>query len=179
MGLIVPDILSLPQPLETLEQQPVRYRPVACPHCGLAKPWGHGCYQRKADRRPGPDGSLNLIPIPRYRCSGCRQTCSRLPECVAPRRWYAWAIQQRVLLWLLAGGSLHQAAAHAGVERRTARRWWVWLQTQTTAFGVWLRARIPDWGRAAPLADFWLAVLAAIPLSRAMAWLDQAGVAVP
>jgi hypothetical protein len=69
MGRIVPDILSLPQHLETLEQQPVRYRPVACPHCGLAKPWGHGCYQRKADRRPGPDGSLNPIAIPRYRCS--------------------------------------------------------------------------------------------------------------
>ena len=64
MGLIVPDILSLPQHLETLEQQPVRYRPVACPHCGLAKPWGHGCYQRKADRRPGPDGALNPIPDP-------------------------------------------------------------------------------------------------------------------
>jgi hypothetical protein len=48
MGLIVPDILSLPQSLETLEQQPVWYRPVACPHCGLAKSWGHGCYPKKS-----------------------------------------------------------------------------------------------------------------------------------
>ena len=52
MGRIMPDILSQPQRLETLEQQPVTYRPPACPHCGLARPWGHGCYQHKAGRRP-------------------------------------------------------------------------------------------------------------------------------
>ena len=119
MQRIVPAILSLQQHRDSLEREPVIYWPVACPHCGLATLWGHGCYERKADRRPEPSGSLNPVFIPRFFCQGCRQTCSRLPECIAPRRWYGWAVQQVVLLWLLAGGSLHQAAGQGGMDRRS------------------------------------------------------------
>jgi hypothetical protein len=179
MQRIVPAILSLPQHHDALTRAPVIYRPAACPHCGLAKLWGHGCYERKADRRPGPCGSLNPISIPRFFCQGCRQTCSRLPECIAPRRWYDWAVQQVVLLWLLSGGSLHQAAVQGGVDRHTVRRWWCWLKARGEAFGLFLRARFPDLGRAMDFAGFWRGCLATMPLSRAMAWLDRDAVAVP
>ena len=179
MQRIVPSILSLQQHRDSLERQPVIYRPVACPHCGLARLWGHGCYERKADRRPRPFGSMNPIPVPRFFCQGCRQTCSRLPECIAPRRWYGWAVQQVVLLWLLGGGSLHQAAVQGGVDRQTVRRWWAWLRERSEAFGVWLRARFPDLGRAVDFSGFWGGCLVAMPLSRAMAWLDRDAVAVP
>jgi len=179
MQRIVPSILSLQQHRDSLERQPVIYRPVACPHCGLARLWGHGCYERKADRRPGPFGSMNPIPVPRFFCQGCRQTCSRLPECIAPRRWYGWAVQQVVLLWLLCGGSLHQAAVQGGVDRQTVRRWWAWLRERSEAFGFWLRARFPDLGRAVDFSGFWRGCLVAMPLSRAMAWLDRDAVAVP
>jgi hypothetical protein len=122
---------------------------------------------------------MNPIPVPRFFCQGCRQTCSRLPECIAPRRWYGWTVQQVVLLWLLGGGSLHQAAVQGGVDRQTVRRWWVWLRERSEAFGFWLRARFPDLGRAVDFSRFWRGCLAAMPLSRAMAWLDRDAVAVP
>lgn len=179
MQRIVPAILSLPQHRDSLERQPVIYRPSACPHCGLASLWGHGCYVRKADRRPEPSGSLNSVFIPRFFCQGCRQTCSRLPECIAPRRWYGWAVQQVVLLWLLGGGSLHQAANQGGVDRHTVRRWWVWLRDRSETFGFWLRSRFPELGRAVDFAGFWRGCLSLMSLSRAMVWLDQAEVVVP
>jgi len=179
MQRIVPAILSLPQHRDALDRQPVIYRPSACPHCGLARLWGHGCYVRKADRRPEPSGSLNPVFIPRFFCQGCRQTCSRLPECVAPRRWYGWTVQQVVLLWLLGGGSVHQAAIQGGVDRHTVRRWWGWLRDRSEVFGFWLRSRFPELGRAVDFAGFWQGCLALMSLSRAMAWLDREGVVVP
>lgn len=179
MQRIVPAILSIPQHQEVLEQEPVIYRPSACPHCGLANPWGHGRYARKADRRPGPSGSLNPVFIHRFFCQGCGQTCSRLPECIAPRRWYDWAVQQVVLLWLLAGGSVHQAAVQGGVGRHTVRRWWMWLRERSEAFGFRLRSRFPELGCSVDFAGFWQGCLSIMPLSRAMAWLDLAGVSVP
>lgn len=179
MQRIVPAILSLHHHRDLLEREPVIYRPSACPHCGLAKPWGHGCYARKADRRPEPSGSLNPVFIPRFFCQGCRQTCSRLPECIAPRRWYDWAVQQVVLLWLLSGGSLHQAAVQGGVDGHTVRRWWDWFQERSEAFGFWLRSRFPDLGRAVDFAGFWQGCLSIMPLSQAMTWLDREGVVVP
>jgi transposase-like protein len=179
MQRIVPAILTLQQHREALEGDPVIYRPAACPHCGLAKPWGHGGYPRKADRRPEPPGSLNPVFIPRFFCQGCRQTCSRLPECIAPRRWYGWVVQQVVLLWLWAGGSVHQAAVQGGVDRHTVRRWRDWLRARGEVFGFRLRSRFPELGRAVAFSGFWRGCWAAMPLSEAMAWLDLDGVTVP
>jgi hypothetical protein len=102
-----------------------------------------------------------------------------LPECIAPRRWYDWAVQQAVLLGLLGGGSLHQAAWQGGVDRHTARRWWTGLKERGETFGFWLRSRFPEVGRAVDFAGFWRDCLAAMPLSEVMAWLDLDGVAVP
>lgn len=179
MQRIVPAILSLQQHLDSLEREPLIYRPATCPHCGLAKLWGHGCYERKADRGSLSAGSLNPIPIPRFFCQGCRQTCSRLPECVAPRRWYGWALQQVVLLMLLSGCSLHGCSAQSGLDRHTLRRWWAWLGERSDEFGLFLRARFPELGRAVDVGGFWQRCWQAMPLSGAMAWLDGVGVVVP
>jgi len=88
MNRIVASILTLQQHLNSLASSPVIYRPTFCPHCSFGKLWCHGCYERKADRLAPTSKSLNPIPIPRFICSGCRRSCSRLPECIAPRRWY-------------------------------------------------------------------------------------------
>jgi hypothetical protein len=98
---------------------------------------------------------------------------------VAPRRWYGWALQQVVLLLLLGGGSLHWCAAHTGLDRRTVRRWWGWLGDRSEAFGLFLRARFPELGRAMDCCGFWQGCLKTMTLSQAMAWLDREGVAVP
>lgn len=179
MQRIVPAILSLEQHSDSLDRQPAIYRPAACPHCGLAKLWGHGYYPRKADRRPSGSDSCNPLTIPRFFCQGCRQTCSRLPECVAPRRWYDWALQQVVLWMLLSGDSVHRCAAQAGVDRHTVRRWWRWLRDRGDEFGLFLRARFSELGRAVDTVGFWQLCWQVIPLSGAMAWLDKQGVIVP
>jgi len=79
----------LPQHIAQIEHAPAVYLPAACPHCGLAGLWQHGCYERKADRGDAAAGaSLNPVRVCRFLCQGCGRTCSRLPLCIAPRRWH-------------------------------------------------------------------------------------------
>jgi hypothetical protein len=152
--------------------------------------WGHGCYERKADRRadgdlnPGKadrraDGDLNPVAVPRFQCPSCRRTCSRLPLCICPRRWYGWALQQQVLQLLIAGASLRRTAAIFALGYHTVRRWWRWLSTAHEDFYFHLRSRLTSLGRSVDFAAFWLACLQLMPLCEAMAWLDHDGVAVP
>lgn len=166
MQRIVPTIISLQQHMDCMEREPVIYRPHSCPHCGFTKLWGHGSYERQANRHSIGYGSLDPVLVPRFLCLGCRQTCSRLPECVAPRRWYGWTLQQSVLLILLNGLSLRQCSAQFGLDRHTVRRWWMWLCERRDEFGLILRSCFPDLGPA-------------MPLSGVMAWLDSVGVVVP
>ena len=107
MYRIVATVTSLEQHLRLLAHNPELYRPPVCPHCGVGKPWRHGCYRRKADRSPRSSAARNPVPVPRFRCRACEQTCSRLPAFMAPRRWYDWVVQQIVLLCLAGGDSLH------------------------------------------------------------------------
>jgi len=163
----------LPQHIDQIHHAPEVYRPLACVHCGLGSPWRHGCYKRKADRSGAVDASLNPVPVCRFICHGCGRTCSRLPLAIAARRWYDWAIQQRVLEWLLSELSLHQAGERAHLDRRTVRRWWEWLKSCTEQFSFKLRSRFPELGRAGDdWKAFWRAVLNQMPLCEAMAWLD-------
>ena len=77
MNRIVSGITTLRQHIETLRSTPEVYRPRRCPSCGHGGLWHHGCYFRKADRRPKPmDECLNPIPIPRYPWQICRWNSS-------------------------------------------------------------------------------------------------------
>ena len=152
---IVASILTLQQHLNLLASSPLIYRPTVYPHCSFGKLWCHGCYERKADRHGSASDSLNPILIPRYLCLGCHQTCSRLPECIAPRRWYDWAIQQIVIVMLLSGCSLCWCSRQCGLDRRTIRRWWAWLNERGQAFEWMLRSRFPELGRAVNFEAFW------------------------
>ncbi len=173
MHRIVATVTSLEQHLRLLVSAPDWYRPLVCPHCGLGKLWRHGCYQRKAERGAGANPAHNPVPIPRFLCPGCQRTCSRLPLCIAPRRWYDWAIQQLALCCLAAGGSLHAAAGSCQVARHTARRWWAWLTERGEQFAFFLRSRCPDWGRVSDSVAFWRARLSEHELPELMAWLDR------
>ena len=173
MHRIVATVTSLEHHLRLLAHNPDLYRPPVCPHCGVGKPWRHGCYQRKADRGPRSSAARNPVPVPRFRCHACEQTCSRLPACIAPRRWYDWGVQQIVLLGLAGGDSLHAAARYCKVARHTARRWRDWLAQRGEQFAFFLRSRFPDWGRVGDAAAFWHASLAERSLPELMAWLDR------
>ena len=163
----------LPQYIEQIAHAPEVYRPAMCPYCGVSHPWLHGYYERKADRDVARATSLNPVPVARFCCKACGRTCSRLPLCIAPRRWHPWATQQRVLLDLLAGASLRRAALCAGIARHTARRWRNWLHAGTMTLAFVLRSRFPELGRGGDGPGFWRACLTAMPLAEAMAWADR------
>ena len=106
-------------------------------------------------------------------CSSPRASRSRLPACIAPRRWYDWVVQQAVLLLLLGGASLHQCARCGGRDRRTVRRWRDWLRERSEEFSFCLRSRLPELGRLAEFESFWRNVIDEVTLQQAMAWLDR------
>jgi len=180
---IVAGISTLKHHRDTLIRNPERYRPARCTHCGRSHPWHHGHYTRKADRTAS--GQENPVLIPRYFCSCCGHTCSRLPSCIAPRRWYGWALQQLILLLLWTGLSLHAVSGLPTLLdttppcRSTCRRWWRWLQGRGADFEFRLRSAFPDWGRVLGWPDFWVSALRQQSLSEMMTWLDHHAVSVP
>ena len=172
MRRIVVGITSLEQHIEAISASPERYRPRCCPHCGLKILRRHGYYYRKSDRRR-EHASLNPVPICRYLCSGCHHTCSRLPECIAARRWYDWSVQQEALKPRLKGCSEGLRADGGGPDERTVDRWWQWLKARSDLFEFHLRSRFAELGRAAGFDAFWRRVFATLGLGMAMAILDH------
>ena len=155
MNRIVGTIITLNQHFDAIANGGGVYRPTRCPHCRCAGLWHHGCYQRKADRRTaGIEPRRNPVAILRFLCRACLRTCSRLPACIAPRRWYDWAMQQVALLLLLSGASLRQGERQTGCVRSTLRRWRDWLHTRSVPFTFVLRSRWPELGRV-PEPEFW------------------------
>jgi len=126
MQHIVAGVLSLVQHITQLKTQPYYYRPACCLSCGKAGLWMHGSYPRKSDR----SGELNPVFIPRFFCPCCHKTCSVLPECIPPTRWYLWEVQQVALLFLLAGKSAYAIAKELTPSRHTISRWFIRFKEQ-------------------------------------------------
>ncbi len=181
MRPIVPNLHTLIQYLAIFSDINL-LRPERCPHCGYAHLHGHGAYGRQADRFNPASSSLNPIMIRRFRCPECGRTCSTLPECIPPRRWYSWPLQQTILMFLLNGCSVRQAA-QAAPKRQPARstitRWWHALHEQFIQHSDALRARCAFLGRATNVTDFWISCFGRMCLSRAMFLLNVAGIFVP
>jgi transposase-like protein len=174
MHRIVSSITTLAQHIVTMASSPGTYRLAACPRCGLGGPWIHGSYQRKVDRSAAPDQEREVVLVLRFYCRGCGGTHSRLPLCIAPRRWYDWAVQQIVLALTLAGVSVRAAARRVGVDRHTARRWRHWLLApQALEFVLHLRSQWPELGRLADNPSLWRQVLDCPGLAPAMALVDR------
>ena len=176
---ILADLHTLTQHLYAMQFKTNAYRPATCPGCGQSGLWRHGVYHRKSDRTSTADQNLNPVPIGRFLCPRCQRTCSALPECIAPRRWYLWDIQQIALALMIKGQSLCQVCTQTSVCRATLRRWRTWLQESFATHAFCLRERCPELGKFTDFNAFWLACLARMPLARAMLWLHQAGIRIP
>lgn len=173
MHRILASITSLEAHAAALASGCEAYRPRNCPHCQGCRLWGHGYYNRKADRGPGAHGSLNPVAIARFLCAACLHTCSRLPLCIAPRRWHNWAVQQLVLMLTLIGFSVPRCSGYTGLGRHTVRRWRDWLDQRSEVFVFHLRSRFAELGRESDTPALWRSVMHAMGLGVAMAWLDQ------
>ena len=178
MGRIVAGILSLMQHQDTRSEQE-RYRLDRCLCCGRAHPQLHGGYPRKADRASKSGGSLNPIFIQRYYCPSCQRTCSSLPECIPPRRWYLWEVQQVALALVLAGRSLRAIAEAILPSRHTISRWIKRFKEQWPFHKDVLCNHFADLGLAIDFNEFWQACLNQVALAQAMRLCHAAGVLVP
>jgi transposase-like protein len=176
--LILPDIRSIPQYLGSFNNRFDGYRP-SCANCHKKGLRRHGCYYRKPDRQRSGTKSLNPVPIQRFFCPSCRRTTSVLPECIAPRRWYMWEVQQTVLSRLLIHQSLRKISQMTSVSRSSCRRWWNWLKDRYLLHGATLRSHYPDLGRHPEYNNFWMAYWHKMPFSRAMLLCHQSGDIVP
>ena len=173
MNRILASVTTLEQHLSAVATNSEIYRPLRCPNCGVAGLWSHGCYFRKADRKASESAkSLNPVPILRYLCNGCKHTCSRLPACIAPRRWFDWFMQQLVLLMLLTGSSVRLCSHCSRRACSTVRRWRDWLGERGATFTFWLRSRFPELGRHPDQGSFWQHVMQGMTLMQAMACCD-------
>ena len=155
-----------------------------CMNCGRAAALHrHGRYDRKSDRQSEPDISLNQVEILRFICKFCRKTCSPLPECIPPRRWHLWEVQQAVIQGHLAGKSRHAISCKFKVARSTCRRWIEWLQDKFLMHADVLR-NVP--GKLSEhlvhcfeVKSFWQRCFTQVDLSRAMLLCHNAGIDVP
>lgn len=182
MRNIVSGITDLNQYLNVLEQSIERLRPERCPGCGASKLYPHGRYHRQSDRENRSAHSLNPIPILRFYCVHCKSTCSVLPECIPPRRWYLWWVQQIAFmkcLWGQPTAQVERDAPQATPRPCTIKRWLAALKVRHQEFSLQLKARFSAWGYYDDFKLFWQYVLNIMPLSRVMFYLNGDGVIVP
>lgn len=173
MHRILASITSLEAHAAALASGCDTYRPRNCPHCQGCRLWGHGYYPRKVNRQVGACALFSPVAIARFLCAACLHTCSRLPLCIAPRRWHNWAVQQLVLMLTLMGLSVHRCSDCTGLGRHTVRRWRDWLCQRSEVFVFHLRSRFAQLGRDSETPVLWYRVLHDMTLGVAMTWLDQ------
>ena len=116
----------------------------------------------------GKTKTLNPIPIPRFICKYCKRTASVLPECIAPRRWYMWHVQQAVISQMFVNGNLRSISKSHFIGLSTCRRWWDSLEYKYPAHTSVLYCYYPELGKCADCRSFWLAYFQKLPLSKAM-----------
>jgi len=179
MSFILSEIITLRQHLESLEKSPECYKPKECPYCQEVIIWSHGYYFRKPDRLNSSEHTLNDVPIPRFKCAACQHTFSTLPECIAPRRWFPWSIQQICLELSLMGLSIRQLHHLFPIARSTISRWLDWLTHQFDDHRKALCVNVSTMGYYTTCSAFWRCWFMTRRLSQAMVLLHQADVSVP
>lgn len=177
MQLILTGILSLIQ--YKIEYNQNNFQLTRCLCCGKSNPWRHGTYSRESDRINPSNESLNSILIQRYYCPNCGKTCSVLPECIPPRRWYLWETQQTAILMFLLGNSARAIEKNVKPSRHTIKRWAVWLITQFKVHKDVLCNYNPSFGLFIEHINFWKAVFDKLSLSTAMRLCHVSGVSIP
>ena len=179
MCRMIGSIRTLKQHLFTLKSDPCFYKLKRCPQCRRGGLWAHGVYYRKGDRSLVSENRSVLLPIPRFFCPHCNSTCSRLPMCLSPRRWYPWDAQGLALLLVLEVIPLARIREWVGACADTVRRWRTWLAERSGTLEFHLRSAFPYLGRHGQGDAFWSAALRKPGLPEAMAAVCRQEVPVP
>ena len=182
MFIIIPGVSSLAkycqqiaEPTSALKQQESN----ACPHCHAGTLVKNGFYHRKASRTNEDSIKLNPVPIQRYLCKSCKRSCSALPECIPPRRWYLWDIQSKVLSLFISGKSYRAIARLLLPTRSTIARWIKRFNSQWLLYADTLRQHLPAVCHSQKFKPFWATVLGQCSLASVMCHCHQAGIEIP
>ena len=176
---IFADIMSLVQYIDLLKHEPEKLRLEHCLCCGKSNPWRHGGYFREADRINPSSTSLNSVFIQRYYCPSCQKTCSVLPECIPPRRWYLWDMQQVIFLLYLSGLSAYAVARATQLSRQTIKRWITRFIERFRFHKDALCTHFAAFGRCVTMPSFWQTVFKTMSLGAAMRLCHVTGVIIP
>lgn len=176
---IIADIRLLVQYINLLKNNSKEIHLDHCLYCGKSNPWRHGGYCREADRINPSSDSLNSVFIQRYYCTGCQKTCSILPECIPPRRWYLWDLQHVIFLLLLSGRSAYAIAKEHIPSYKTIKRWLDRFLEQFRFHKDALCTHLPELGRAINMIDFWQTAIQTMNLGKAMRLCHITGVIIP
>jgi len=180
MKLIIPNITNLKDYFLNFSNIINRYRNECaqhCPHCGAINSlWKHGFYKRKPDRETG---ECNFTLHQRFKCCMCQKTCSVLPECISPRRWYIWELQESALRQYLNGTSIKSIAKSILPSRKTISRWINELKENFLVYADKLKNLSPDLGRYGNFTTFWRGCLNKWQLSKIMLTLNNFGLNIP
>ena len=179
MFFICGQIDSLQQHLCQLHQQPDDYKVSHCPYCYCTRLWRHGCYYRQSDRIHPASATLNAIPIPRFRCSKCLKTCSTLPECLPPLRWYEWCIQEQAIQLYLSGKTYRSIAKLLKPGRTTIGRWIRHLKACIALHTDFFRQHLKQLQLISEFNSVWSVILSNFTLARTMYFLHQGGIVIP
>lgn len=173
---IFSSIYDLKQHIDHLAEQSEDYRPKACLHCGGLVLHKHGSYFRHADRKTG---ALNPVKILRFRCAGCRKTCSTLPEFLSPHRWYDWNLQEKALKLCIDGLSYNAIAKELLPSRTTIARWMRRFEERFHHHADHLRQKISSLCLFFEWKLFWKNCFEKTSLSEAMYHLHNANIIIP
>lgn len=179
MFSILAGVTSLIQQKQLIEAKIDMLRPERCSCCGRLRPRRHGAYPRESDRLNPSSHSLNPVLIQRYYCPACQKTMSVLPECISPRRWYPWEIQQVVLALFLLGKSVCKIALEVLPSRHTISRWLKHFKAQYHLHKDTLCIHFHEAIRASEVINFWKSCLEHMTLASAMRLCHVAGVVIP
>lgn len=193
MQIILPGFLTLDDyyiyiELILFEEAKARDIDRRCPTCRILDALHiHGSYDRYPDR-PVVVGKtpLNPLKILRYICKyvECKKTCSFLPECIPPRRWYIWKVQQNVIQRYLNGDTWDKINAATMVPVKTCKRWCKWLVAKHNNYALILKNVAGNLKEALldcanDTKQFWRICFTHTSLDRAMLLCHQAGVGTP
>lgn len=179
MVYIFADIVSLVQYIDSLKHESEKLLLENCLYCGKSNPWRHGGYFRESDRINPSSTSLNSVFIQRYYCPSCQKTCSVLPECIPPRRWYLWDMQQAIFLLYLSGMSAYAIAKIMRPSRQTVKRWLTRFIERFRLHKDVLCTHFEALGRAVSMNDFWKTALQTMSLGASMRLCHVARVTIP
>ncbi len=102
-----------------------------------------------------------------------------LPECIAPKRWYQWQVQEQCLVACFDGDSSQEIARQFSPSRQTVVRWMHWVVDRFKDFRPDLQSRFPVLGYESEAFGWWKRLLQKTSLAAAMVILNAMGVNVP